>query len=59
MTPEHAERAAPTLETTEPEGRRTISLLGIRRRYWELTHGWSVPARSPDTLDNETPGRVA
>jgi hypothetical protein len=36
------------------------SLLSIRRHYWEITHGWRVPARSSDeSPDITTPGRVA
>jgi hypothetical protein len=36
-----------------------ISLLSIRRHYWETTHGWRVPASSPEAPVIDMPGRVA
>jgi hypothetical protein len=39
--------------------RTPISVLGIRRRYWETTHGWTVPALAQGECEIDTPGRVA
>lgn len=38
---------------------RPISVLGVRRRYWEITHGWSVPGLAQDDGSLDAPGRVA
>jgi hypothetical protein len=35
------------------------SLLNIRRHYWEITHGWHVPACSSESPEITRPGRVA
>ena len=51
--------AAPLTEAQGPEERTAISVLGIRRRYWEVTHGWTVPTRPQESPEIETPGRVA
>ncbi|MDQ2654999.1 MAG: hypothetical protein M3Z20_18360 [Chloroflexota bacterium] len=59
MTQEIADLAAPPLEAEELVDRRSISVLGIRRRYWEMTHGWTAPASSRETSEIDTPGRVA
>lgn len=47
------------METPALVDRRSISVLGIRRRYWEMTNGWSVPAMPQRDAEIETPGRVA
>ena len=39
--------------------RSSISVLGIRRRYWEMTHGWTVPVTAQGEPEIDTPGRVA
>lgn len=39
--------------------RSSISVLGVRRRYWEITHGWTVPNLPQDNRVIDTPGRVA
>lgn len=39
--------------------RSSISVLGVRRRYWEITHGWTVPTLSQDNNAIDPPGRVA
>ena len=36
-----------------------ISILEVRRRYWEITHGWTVPTLPQDNIVIDTPGRVA
>jgi hypothetical protein len=59
MTQDIADLAVPPLEAPELVDRRSISVLGIRRRYWEMTHGWTVPASSHETAEIETPDRVA
>jgi hypothetical protein len=59
VTQENADLAAPPLEAQELVDRRSISVLGIRRRYWEMTHGWAVPASSRETSEIDIPGRVA
>jgi hypothetical protein len=62
VTLDNADLATPPLEAPELVDRRSISVLGIRRRYWEMTHGWTVPASSQETSETseiETPGRVA
>ena len=51
--------AAPPAEAPEAWERPVISVLGIRRRYWEVTHGWTVPTRPQESPEIETPGRVA
>ncbi|MFT4037236.1 MAG: hypothetical protein QM692_03575 [Thermomicrobiales bacterium] len=47
------------LDFAPPPTHATISVLGVRRRYWEITHGWRVPANATDAPVIETPGRVA
>lgn len=59
MTQDIAALAEPPVEMPALVDRRTISVLGIRRRYWEMTHGWTVPAIQQETPEIETPGRVA
>lgn len=59
MTQEIADLAEPPLEAQELVDRRSISVLGIRRRYWEMTHGWAVPASSQGPSEIDTPDRVA
>ena len=59
VTLEIAELAELPLEAPEALDRRSISVLGIRRRYWEMTHGWTVPATSQERPELDTPGRVA
>lgn len=39
--------------------RSSISVLGIRRRYWEMTHGWTIPVSAQRGPEIDTPGRVA
>jgi hypothetical protein len=39
--------------------RPPISILGVRRRYWEITHGWTVPTSPQDNPAIDAPGRVA
>ena len=56
---ESADLAEPPIETPLLVDRRSISVLGIRRCYWEMTHGWSVPATPQRDAEIETPGRVA
>ena len=38
---------------------RPTSVLGVRRSYWEITHGWSVPGLAQDDASLDAPGRVA
>ncbi len=59
VTQNSANLTAPPLETPEMVDRSTISVLGIRRRYWEMMHGWTVPVSSRETAEIDTPGRVA
>jgi hypothetical protein len=59
VTQEISTLAEPPLEAQELADRSSISVLGIRRRYWEMTHGWTVPASSRESSEIETPGRVA
>ncbi|MFN8661591.1 MAG: hypothetical protein U0075_06845 [Thermomicrobiales bacterium] len=56
---EIADLTAPPLEAPATPDRPPISVLGIRRRYWEMTHGWTIPAQPQGTPDMDAPGRVA
>lgn len=47
------------LDFAPPPTRAAISVLGVRRRYWEMTHGWRVPMNADDPPVIDTPGRVA
>jgi hypothetical protein len=59
VTLEIADLAPAPVETPTRVDRSSISVLGIRRRYWEMTHGWTIPADSQRTAEIDTPGRVA
>ncbi len=50
--------ASPTDAPVAAE-RPSISVLSIRRRYWEMTHGWTVPGNPAEAPDVTRPGRVA
>jgi len=57
--PESATSLDVTSDPGEIPTRPPISILGVRRRYWEITHGWAVPTSSQDNATIDTPGRVA
>ncbi len=54
-----ASEAASASDAPETVDRPPISVLGIRRRYWEMTHGWTVPTNPSETPEIVRPGRVA
>jgi hypothetical protein len=56
---EIANLPAATVEAPAAVDRSSISVLGIRRRYWEMTHGWTVPAMPQGGPEIDSPGRVA
>jgi hypothetical protein len=59
VTQETDNLAEPPLEAPALVVRQSISVLGIRRRYWEKTHGWTAPASAQETPEIDTPGQVA
>lgn len=59
MSLEIADLSAAPIEAPAAVELPPISVLGIRRRYWEMTHGWTVPAKPQGTPEIDIPGRVA
>jgi hypothetical protein len=59
VTLEIADLPATSVEAPAAMDRASISVLGIRRRYWEMTHGWTVPANPQVTPEIDPPGRAA
>lgn len=56
---EIADSSEAPMEAPAIVDRSSISVLGIRRRYWEMTHGWTVPAMPQGGPEIDSPGRVA
>ena len=54
-----ADAVVTAAETPLTLERPPISVLGIRRRYWEMTHGWKVPVDPVEAFEIDTPDRVA
>ena len=59
MSLEIADLSAAPVEAPAAVELPPISVLGIRRRYWEMTHGWTVPGNPAEAPDVTRPGRVA